>query len=243
MEQNKKQGNKGLRTLLIVLGAIALLLAAMAGTILIQRSVLSARRTNAATAVPTETPAPTPIPDRSYDAQKPLTFAPDVERLGLSADEIESYGAENFAPDYWIDLTPDGFDGAVIRHIGLGYSYAVVGDAYYRLGEGDDGKGLVDAVACDLNADGETDLLYTYHFGSGADAESKVGWFDPVTGTGERSQFGLLGAFLALSEEDGAYYVYRCTRAVDENGSFALHFVSRIGEVIEHAGKLYLMLD
>ncbi|MBR0082245.1 MAG: hypothetical protein IJP98_05865 [Clostridia bacterium] len=245
MEQQKKKGTgkKALWGVLLAIGAIVLLLAAMGGTILIQQSLRPARPTAAPTAEPTATPEPTPMPDRRYDAEQPLSFTPALEQLGLSADEIETYGEENFGAEYWIDLTPADFRGSVIRHIGLGYSYAVYDGAYYRLGEGDDGKGLVDVLVCDLNDDGEQDLLYSYHFGYGGDAEAKIGWLDPQTGDGCLSQFGLLGGYLALSEENGAYYVWRCTRVVDETGSFALHFQARIGEVIEHDGKLYLLLD
>ena len=243
MERKQPKIPKWLYVLLIVLGALLLLLLAMGGTILIQQSLRPARATAAPTAVPTETPAPTPVPDRSYDAEEPIAFQPDLTKLGLSEDEIEDYGAENFDAAYWIDLTPDGFSGSVIRHIGLGYSYAIRDGAYYRLGEGDDGKGVVDVVLCDLNLDGEQDLLYTYHFGTGADAESKVGWLDPATGEGDLSQFGTLGAYLALSMEGDACCLWRCTRTVDENGSFALHFENRIGEIVEQSGRLYLMLD
>ena len=243
MEKKPKNGKKVLITVALILGGIALLLAAMGATVLIQQSLRPAKPTAAPTAVPTATPEPTPIPDRSYDAQKPLSFMPDLSKLGKDGEEIAVYSEDGPTADEWIDLSPEGCSGRVIRHIGLGYSYAVYDGEYYRLGEGRDGKGLLDVVLCDLNEDGEEDLLYTYHFGTGADAESKVGWFDPQTGEGDLSDFGMLGAFLALSEEDGVYYLYRCTRAVDENGSFALHFTDRVGEIVEQGGKLYLMLD
>ena len=243
MEKTKQKMPRWLFVVLVVLGAIALLLAAMGGTILIQQGMRPARATATPTAAPTATPAPTPIPDRSYDAEQPIAFLPEPDKLGMTAEEIADYGEENLDAAFWVDLTPAGFSGSVIRHIGLGYSYAIYDGTYYRLGEGDDGKGVVDVVLCDLNYDGEQDLLYTYHFGTGADAESKVGWLDPVTGKSDLSQFGVLGDYLALSAEGDAYYLYRCTRTVDENGSFALHFMDRIGEVVESSGRLYLMLD
>ena len=115
----------------------------------------------------------------------------------------------------WIDLTPEGFSGAVIRNIAVGYSYVVLDGAYYRLGEGDDGKGLIDAVLCDLNGDDEEDLLYTYHFGTKEDGETKVGWFDCAEKTNAVSSFGMRNDYLAICEENGAYAVYRCSRAVD----------------------------
>ena len=127
-------------------------------------------------------------------------------------------------------------------HIGLGYSYLVLDGDYYRLGEGDDGKGVLDVILCDLNYDGEWDVLYTYHFGHGDGTQAKVGWFDLAARTGVLSPFGTAGDYLALNEEDGAYILYRCERAVDENGGFALTFTDRLGEVIEQNGGLFLLL-
>ena len=169
--------------------------------------------------------------------------------ISLSADYSQICGItetelkENFAPEMWVDLTPDGFSGAVIRNIAVGYSYVVLDGSYYRLGEGSDGKGVLDVLLCDLNADDEPDLLYTYHFGTTEDGETKVGWFDCVDRRSVVSSFGMQKAYLALSEEDGAYLVYRCTRSVDETGAFALHFTDRIGEILEKGGELYLMME
>ena len=250
MENSKHKKTKGLpkavTVLLLILGGLALLLLAMGGTILVQQSLRPQKATPRPTALPTDTPAPTPLPDRSYDADKHPAFTPDLSKLGMSADEIDNYGAESFTPEYWLDITPDDLKAAtgaaVIRHIGLGYSYVVLGGEYYRLGEGDDGKGVLDVILCDLNLDDEPDMLYTYHFGYGDAAQSKVGWFDFSTRTGVLSPFGTMGDFLALREEDGAYMVYRCARAVDENGGFALTFLDRIGEVIEQSDELFLLL-
>ena len=250
MENSKHKKTKGLpkavTVLLLILGGLALLLLAMGGTILVQQSLRPQKATPRPTAVPTDTPAPTPLPDRSYDADRHPDFVPDLSKLGMSADEIDNYGAESFTPEFWLDITPDDLKAAtgaaVIRHIGLGYSYVVLDGEYYRLGEGDDGKGVLDVILCDLNLDDEPDMLYTYHFGYGDAAQSKVGWFDFSTRTGVLSPFGTMGDFLALREEDGAYMVYRCARAVDENGGFALTFLDRIGEVIEQSDELFLLL-
>ncbi len=245
MEKRKKKRNP-LTALLLVLGAILLLGLAMAGTVLLQRACRAANRPQT-TARPTATatPEPTPIPDRSYDYANRPSFTPAIDRLGIGADEIAYYGEERFAAENWLDLTPDALKGewAVIRNIALGYSYLVHGDEYYRLGEGDDGKGVLDVLVSDLDEDGAPELLYTYHFGVSTDAQTKIGWFNLETRTGTLSSFGMQNGFLALSEEDGAYIVYRCTRTVDRDGGFALHFTDRIGELVEQAGALYLMME
>lgn len=241
-----KKRKNALRTLLFVVGALALLLLSMAVTIGIQQC-MRPQKPVVTTEAPTETPEPTPLPDRSYDSRKKPSFMPELDKLGLSDDELASYGEEYFMPENWLDITPDDLKNAVgctvIRHIGLGYSYIVQEGAYYRLGEGDDGKGVLDVLLSDLNDDGEPDVLYTYHFGTGYDAQTKIGWFDFATLSGKLSPFGMQRDFLALNAEDGAYCVYRCTRFVDEEGGFALHFTDRIGEVVEQSGELYLMLE
>ena len=252
METSKRKSKKtkglpkAITVLLFILGGLTLLLLAMGGTILVQQSLRPAKATPRPTAIPTDTPGPTPLPNRSYDADRHPAFAPDLDKLGLSAEEIENDGAESFAAENWLDITPpelqSAADASVIRHIGLGYSYLVLDGDYYRLGEGDDGKGVLDVILCDLNYDGEGDVLYTYHFGHGDGTQAKVGWFDLAARTGVLSPFGTAGDYLALNEEDGAYILYRCERAVDENGGFALTFTDRLGEVIEQNGGLFLLL-
>jgi hypothetical protein len=243
MENKQKKGMKPLHMLLLVLGGILLLALAMGATILIQQAARTKRPAAIATPEPTATPEATPIPDRSYAVLENPAFVPELDKLGLTEAELDYFGEENFAPEMWVDLTPDGFSGAVIRNIAVGYSYVVLDGSYYRLGEGSDGKGVLDVLLCDLNADDEPDLLYTYHFGTTEDGETKVGWFDCVDRRSVVSSFGMQKAYLALSEEDGAYLVYRCTRSVDETGAFALHFTDRIGEILEKGGELYLMME
>lgn len=247
MERKNKKSGKSLKVLLWIAGGLALLLLTMAVTILIQQSLRPPKNTPAPTMAPTATPEPTPLPDRSYDSASRPSFEPDITLLGLNSDEIESYGEDYFSSEYWLDITPEALAQrtgcSVIRHTGLGYSYIVWNGAYYRLGEGDDGKGVLDVIPCDLNADDLPDVLYTYHFGIGTDAQTKVGWFDFSTGKSTLSLFGMQQDYVALSEEEGSCILYRCTRFVDENGGFALHFTDRIGEIIEQSGELYLMLD
>ena len=241
MEQPSKK-KRPLRAVLFVLGAIVLLLVAMGGTILIQQSLRPARATAVPTAEPTETPEPTPLPDRSYDSERKPAFVPELDKLGMTDDEIEAYGEEFLAPEYWLDITPDDLRAAtgadVIRHIGLGYSYLVLDGTYYR-----HGKGVLDVLLTDLNNDGTPDMLYTYHFGVSTDAQTKVGWFDFATLHGQLSPFGMQQDFLALNAEGDAIVLYRCTRFVDENGGFALHFTDRLGELVEQSDRLYLMME
>ena len=126
--------------------------------------------------------------------------------------------------------------------MGLGYSYVIFQGNYYRLGEGDDGKGLLDIIQSDLNGDEIPDLLYTYHFGAGADAQTKVGWFDLETCTEKISSFGLSDGFAMLNAEEGSYAIYRCERTVDEQFSVTLQFGDKIGEIVEQMDALYLLI-
>ena len=246
-KQPKAKKNGALKKLAFVLGAVALLLAAMGVTVLVQQSLRPARPTPAVTEAPTETPEPTPLPDRNYDSEKKPDFMPELDKLGLVRDKIDDYGPENFAPEFWLDITPDDLRSAagctVIRHIGLGYSYLIKDGVYYRLGEGDDGKGVLDVILCDLNFDEMPDVLYTYHYGTSDDAQTKIGWFDFATGQSKLSPFASKGAFLALNEEEGHCVVYRCERFVDEEYGFSLRFTDRIGEVVEIAGELFLVME
>ena len=133
---------------------------------------------------------------------------------------------------------------AVIRSIDLGCSYVVEDGEYYRLGEGEDGKGVVDVLLTDLDLDDVPDLLYTYHFGANEDTVSKVGWFRFSTHTSALSAFAQRDGFLSLAEEDGIYVLYRAIRDVDlDTGTFGLTLVERLGELTEVMGGIELVLD
>ena len=244
----KKPLNKSIKVLLYIAGAILLLLFSIAVTIGIQQCARSAnRKPQTVTEAPTETPEPTPKPDRFYDGLHNPPFEPDVTKLGISDDEIESYDEDCFLPQYWMDMTPadlkESADCSVIRHMGLGYSYVVYGGNYYRLGEGDDGKGLLDVIVSDLNGDEVPDLLYTYHFGAGTDAQTKVGWFDLETCTQIVSSFGIRDGFAMLNTEEGIYALYRCERIVDEQFSVTLQYGDKLGEIVEQMDALYLLIS
>ena len=244
MEQQKpKKKLRWLVTLLCILAAIALLCGTVALTISMRRSCKAANAP-AAKATASPSPEPTAIPDRAYETGVDApAFAPDLTKLGMSELEIDEYGAEYLAQEYWLDITPDGAEGfAVIRHVGTGYSYVVQDDAYYRLGEGVDGKGALDVLLCDLDYNGTPDLLYTYNFGSNEDVCSKVGWFDLDTHASVLSAFALPNGYLGLAKEQGVYLLYRATRTTDGNNGFALHFETPIGELMESGGDLFLNL-
>lgn len=247
MERSPKGGKAAKKTLLVIaciLGALVLLVAAFATTFLIQRCTYEQAQPTA-TAEPTPTPEPTPMPDRIYDANHKPDFDPEIEKLGMTDSEIMDYGAEYLLREYWLDITPETLApeyGKVIRHIGLGYSYLVLDGTYYRLGEGDDGKGVLDVIVCDLNWDEIPELLYTYHFGTGSDAQAKIGWFDCADRSDTRSPFAMQNDYLALDESDGRCLLYHATRTVTEDGTFRLHFESLIGELTESEGALYLTL-
>ncbi len=244
----KKPLNKTIRILLYITGAVLLLLLSMGVTTWIQhRARAASKPPQSVTEAPTETPEPTPMPDRFYDGLRNPAFEPDVTKLGISDDEIESYDEDVFLPQYWMDMTPEDMDESigctVIRHMGLGYSYVIYEGNYYRIGEGDDGKGLLDIILSDLNGDEKPDLLYTYHFGAGTDAQTKVGWFDLSTSAEKVSSFGIREGFAMLCEEEGSYVLYRCERSVDEQFSAILQFGDRIGEIVEQMDALYLLIS
>lgn len=243
MEAKKK--TKGWLVLVLVLAALLLFAAAFAGTFLLQRCTYEQQQSVKETPIPTDTPAPTEVPSRIYDAGAKPAFLPETSKLGMSEQELLDYGEENLAIEYWIDLTPEELRSlgvTVIRHIGLGYSYLVQDGSYYRLGEGEDGKGVLDAVACDLDMDERMELLYTYHFGTGEDAQTKVGWFHLSTMQDLHAPFSMQNGFLALHAEDGRYLMYRTERFVEEDGTFSLRFTEPLGEVMETEGGLYLVL-
>lgn len=243
----KKPLNKTVRILLYIIGAVLLLVLSMGVTVGIQQCARSRNaKPKTVTEAPTATPEPTPKPDRFYDGLHNPTFEPDLTKLGISEEEILSYDEDCFLPQYWMDMTPAEMDESigcsVLRHMGLGYSYVVYGGEYYRLGEGDDGKGLLDVILSDLNGDEKPDLLYTYHFGAGADALTKVGWFDLETCTETVSAFGLKDGFAMLNAEEGSYVIYRCERSVDEQFGVLLQYREKIGEIVEQMGTLYLLI-
>lgn len=239
----KKVLGKGAFVVICILVALALLVGAIVGTIALQRC--AGRSNTPAKAEPTATPEPTPIPERLYSAEKHLSEAPPIDTLGITQGHLEDFRTGLEDPTHWIVLTPEGAKGIeIIRSIDIGCSFLVQNGVYYRLGEGEDGKGVVDVILTDLNMDDEDDLLYTYHFGANEDECAKVGWFDLSTHESVLSDFCLKKGFFALNEEDGMYVLYRAARDADlETGTFGLNLIERLGEVTEENGRLLLLLE
>ena len=186
----KKLLGKGAFVVVCIIVAILLLAGAIVGTIYVQRCTSNSGKRP--TAEPTATPEPTPVPQRLYSAEKHLAETPPLDRLGITEGHLEDFIADLSDPTHWIVLTPEGAeDFEVIRSIDIGCSFVVQDGNYYRLGEGEDGKGVVDVFLTDLNWDDEPDLLYTYHFGANEDECSKVGWFDLASHESVLSDFSL----------------------------------------------------
>lgn len=209
------------------------------------RIMRGCRSGNGQIAQATPTPEPTPLPDRVYSADKNPPEAPPVDKLDLPEGLLLDYTEVLGDATRWIDLTPEGAKGfTVIRSIDLGCSYVVENGEYYRLGEGEDGKGVVDVILTDLDLDDEPDLLYTYHFGENEDKYSKVGWFRFTTHTSALSGFSQKDGFFSLIEENGNYILFRAVRDVDyETGTFGLTLVERLGEITEVMGEIVLVMD
>ena len=246
MEQQnkwKKIVGKGAFVVICILVAVALLGLAIYATVRVQTCVKGPRVF--ATPAPTDTPEPTQLPNRLYEAEKHLDVAPPLDALDLNDGHLEDYSEFLADPTRWLDLTPPDAQGyTVIRSIDLGCSYVCEDGRYYRLGEGTDGKGVLDVIVTDLNWDDVPDLLYTYHFGSNEDQCAKVGWFDFDTHTQVLSDFQLENGFLALAAENGAYVLYRAERDADlETGTFGLTFTQRIGTLIESQGRIILNME
>lgn len=241
-EPVKKLLEKGAFVVACIVVAVLLLGGAAYLTL---RTMRGCRSGNGQTAQATPTPEPTPLPDRLYSAEKNPAFAPDVDKLDLSEAHYADYAELLADPSRWIDLTPEGANGfTVIRSIDLGCSYVVEDGEYYRLGEGEDGKGLVDVLLTDLDLDDEPDLLYTYHFGANEDTLAKVGWFSFATHESALSGFAQRDGFLSLIEEDGNYILFRAARSVDyETGTFGLTLTERLGEINEVMGRIELIMD
>ena len=239
----KKWIGKGAFVVICILLALALLAGVIYATVRIQTCVSGPRVF--ATPAPTEEPEETPLPNRLYEAEKHAKIVPPLSKLDINDGHLEDYGEFLLDPERWLDLTPDGARGfTVIRSIDLGCTYVCEKDNYYRLGEGVDGKGVLDVILTDLDLDDVPDLLYTYHFGANEDQYAKVGWFDFRTHTSQLSDFQLLNGFLALAEEDGAYVLYRAERDADlETGTFGLTFTQRIGTLYEAQGRLILSME
>jgi hypothetical protein len=238
----KKTLSKGAFVVACIVIAVILLVGAVLVTLRVRRGCV---RSGVSTAAPTATPEPTPLPDRVYSADRHPDAAPPIEKLDLPESHIADYADVLSDPARWIDLTPDGAEGfTVIRSIDVGCSYVVENGEYYRLGEGEDGKGAVDVLLTDLDYDDVPDLLYTYHYGSNEDAMSKVGWFRFDTHESALSDFAQKDGFFSIIEEDGRYILCRAVRDVDlDTGTFGLTITERLGEVSETMGRIVLILD
>ncbi len=238
----KKLLGKGAFVVSCIVIAVALLGGAAYLTLRVMRSCRSGGD-DVAEATPT--PAPTPLPDRLYSADRKPASVPPLDALGLSDAHLEEYSEQLSDPERWIDLTPEGAQGfSVIRSIDLGCSYVAEDGVYYRLGEGEDGKGAVDVLLTDLDFDDKPDLLYTYHFGANEDTFAKVGWFNFETHESALSGFLQKDGFLSLVEEDGRYILFRAERNADlDTGTFGLTLKERLGEITEVMGGIELILD
>ena len=237
----RKVLGKGVFVVVCILAALLLLAGAIYGTYRVQRCMKGEK----VVASPTPTPEPTPVPQRLYSADRHLTEAPPLDKLHINEGHIEDFTEELSDPTHWIVLTPNGAEGfEVIRSIDIGCTFLVQDGEYYRLGEGENGKGAVDVILTDFDCNDEPDLLYTYHFGANEEERSKVGWFDLNTHRSVLSDFSLMNGFLALEETDESYVLYRAERNADlDTGSFGLNLTERLGEVTEEDGRILLMIE
>ncbi len=246
MEQKKDSRmkallGKGAFVVICIVVAVLVLGGALIGTLFLMRGC---RSQEPVVASATPTPEPTPVPGHEIYVHKP-DEAPPIDRLGLSEGQREEYAADLALPDNWLDMTKDGSEGfTILRSVVLGCSYLVQDGVYYRLGTGDDGKGLVDYIVTDFDWDGEPDLLYTYHSGANEETYSSVGWFNLATHENKMSDFSQRDAYLALIEEDGRYILCIADRSVDPDTlSFGLTVTGRLGEITEIMGRILLILD
>ena len=246
MEQNRNPKwksvlGKGAFVVSCIVVAALLLFGAVYLTLRVRRGCTSG---SGYVAEATPTPEPTPVPGHSYYVKK-MEEAPPLELLGLDEGHLTEYGEDLALAENWLDMTKDDTgDFRIIRSVVLGSSYLVQDGQYYRLGEGEDGKGLLDYVVTDLDMDDEPDLLYTYHYGMNEETYAKVGWFRFDTHESVFSGFAQKDGFLALIEEDGNYILCRADRAVDmEQLTFGLTVTERLGEITEVMGRILLVLD
>ena len=236
---------KGAFVVICIVVAVLLLGGTILGTLKLLPQIKKGCR-GGGSSQPTPTPEPTPVPAIPYIADKNPASAPPIDKLGLTEGHAEEYAEELADATRWIDMTPDGAKGyQVIRSIDLGVSYVVMDGEYYRLGEGEDGKGVLHLIETDMNGDDAPDLLYTYHFGANEDQCSKVGWFDFAEPENNAvSGFSLRDGFLVVVEEDGEYVLLRAERTADiETDSFGLTPTERIGVIVEQYGNVYLIME
>ena len=246
MEQNNKPKwkdllGKGAFVVSCIVVSMLLLGAAVYLTLRVRRGCTS---DSGYVAEATPTPDPTPVPGHSYYVKK-MEEAPPLELLGLNEGHMTEYAEDLALPENWLDMTKDDTEGfRIIRSVVLGCSYLVQDGQYYRLGEGEDGKGLLDYCVTDLDLDDEPELLYTYHYGVNEETYAKLGWFRFDTHESVFADFAQRDGFLALIEEDGNYILCRADRAVDmEQLTFGLTVTERLGEITEVMGRIMLILD
>ncbi len=227
--------------LLAVIGFVLLFLGVTAATVASARQ----RKLNATptpSAIPTEAPSPTPLPN--YHA---LGFDPDLAKMeGMNAVP-EAY-REHLGAACWVDVTPanepvTGY--TLFRHVELGYSFLLLPDGrYLRLGESTEGCGVVNAVFADLDADDGRELLYTYTVETEDGPAARVGWLDLNTLVDRPAAFLLKNSALALADQDGRLILYRAAlTATDSRGFYAIDFISPLGELMERDGALFLEIE
>lgn len=234
--------------LICVIVGILVFCAAITITIKVRRDNIAASATQRPTAEPTAEPSATPVPERSYDLGATLDFDPDTTLMGLDQSVLDTYaGTEGLGGAYWADVTTDevrALGALIIRHIELDLSYLYYEGAYYRLGWGLGGYGLVDVAVCDLNYDGVPELIYSYSYGNQSEYTARIAWFDFAAMESVDAPFWVMEDNLAVSIENGSCYVYHAKRQTgNSEGGYVIYLHERIGELIEENGALYLILD
>ena len=225
----------------ILLGFLLLFLGVTAATVASARQK-KLNATPTPSAIPTEEPTPTPLPN--YHA---LGFDPDLSRMeGMNAVPEEHRG--ELGAGFWVDVTPanepvTGY--TLFRHVELGYSFLQLPDGrYLRLGERTDGCGVINALFVDLDADDSWELLYTYTVEAEAGPAARVGWLDLGTLENRTAAFLLKDNALALAEQDGRVLLYRAALSdTDSRGFYAIDFLSPLGELMERDEELFLEIE
>lgn len=149
--------------------------------------------------------------------------------------------------DSWYNVTPEEVfektGGQIFKSSETCASFFLYEGGLYRLEEWFGGLGIVDIKVCDLDQDGEYELLYTYSWGSGLH-RSHVGHFDLKTKKQTELGFVHLNEDMMLAENpDGSFSLYEARIEWGEVALIDFDLIARrhLGDVIYKDGELSMI--
>jgi hypothetical protein len=130
------------------------------------------------------------------------------------------------------------FAGRIFKCSDTFASYLMYEGRVYLLGHYFGGVGVMDIKLCDLNQDGQPELLYTYSFGSGVH-RSMIGHFDPVSRRETMPGYVYWNHdMMLIQNEDGSFSLYHADITLQRPAGMDLVAGPRLADIVYIDGEI-----